>query len=327
MRHHPVDWLSETTLRIMDAGARGNLCPQFLPVAPRTEIVGFEVDKAECERLNTDLEKSAWLSATVLPYALGRTANDRVLYVTRSPDLTSLLRPNPAVITHAKDAQVVNTPLVNTISLDDLYRQEILDGPFDFVKLDTQGSELEILQGGEQYLLPSLLGVEIEVEFTEAYIGQPRFSEVEIFLREHRFQLYSMTEIHDHHIQQLHPQLSRARTSWGNAVFFREEGWLASLQSDRRQITSRKLMVLYALYGLFSASIRLADNEEPEFADKIRGYFNAVAGDSLYWRLALIRDFINCLFSPSRRHRQRLAQRAMTVMNRRFRWMISTRAE
>jgi FkbM family methyltransferase len=44
----------------------------------------------------------------------------------------------------------------------------------DFLKLDTQGAELDVLRGGEQSLSP-VRALEIEVEFNPIYIGQPLF--------------------------------------------------------------------------------------------------------------------------------------------------------
>lgn len=56
----------------------------------------------------------------------------------------------------------------------------------DFIKLDTQGSELDILQGSSE-ALQSCLGLEIEVEFREMYEAQPLFGDVAKFVQYYGF--------------------------------------------------------------------------------------------------------------------------------------------
>ncbi|MCH8860002.1 MAG: FkbM family methyltransferase, partial [Thaumarchaeota archaeon] len=69
-------------------------------------------------------------------------------------------------------------------------------GDADFIKLDTQGSELFILQGGIETLSQSIFGVEVEVEFAELYEGQPLFPDVDQFLRSLGFILFDMRTIY-----------------------------------------------------------------------------------------------------------------------------------
>jgi Methyltransferase FkbM domain len=64
----------------------------------------------------------------------------------------------------------------------------------DFIKLDTQGSELEILQGGVR-ALAGVRCVEVEVEFNPIYRGQPLFYEVDAFMRGQGFVLWKLTNL------------------------------------------------------------------------------------------------------------------------------------
>ena len=61
----------------------------------------------------------------------------------------------------------------------------------DFIKIDTQGYELPILQGSYDYL-DSVIGLEIEVEFVEMYKGQPLFNEVNGFVKSKGFSLVDL---------------------------------------------------------------------------------------------------------------------------------------
>nr|WP_249593332.1 FkbM family methyltransferase [Escherichia coli] len=54
------------------------------------------------------------------------------------------------------------------------------------LKIDTQGSELNILVGGEQ-VLNNTLCIQLEVSFIPLYEGQPSFGEIDVYLRKHGF--------------------------------------------------------------------------------------------------------------------------------------------
>ena len=73
---------------------------------------------------------------------------------------------------------------VEVVPLDEV------DHPYakiNFFKLDTQGSELNILLGAEKHL-SMCLGIESEVEFQELYDSQPLFSDVDHYLRNQGFE-------------------------------------------------------------------------------------------------------------------------------------------
>lgn len=71
-----------------------------------------------------------------------------------------------------------------------LSRMDTACGDFhpDVMKVDTQGTELDVLRGAGS-LLDDTLAVEIEVEFIEEYVGQAVFSDVDTFMRGHGFTL------------------------------------------------------------------------------------------------------------------------------------------
>ena len=60
------------------------------------------------------------------------------------------------------------------------------------IKLDTQGTELEILQGLSDAQFADVLAVEVETEFHTAYRGQPCFPEMHAFMTGQGFELFDM---------------------------------------------------------------------------------------------------------------------------------------
>lgn len=83
---------------------------------------------------------------------------------------------------------------VNLMTLDRLQQQEGFN-TVDFLKIDTQGSELEVLNGGPK-LLPSVRVVQVESNFIPQYEGSSTFSEVDLCLREAGFRLYNIYNIY-----------------------------------------------------------------------------------------------------------------------------------
>jgi len=77
---------------------------------------------------------------------------------------------------------------VPTKSLDDFMHERAMD-TIDFIKLDTQGSELEILRGGINALANTRIGVIFcEVNFVKIYRDQNLFSDLDLFLRSHNYE-------------------------------------------------------------------------------------------------------------------------------------------
>src|SRR5207249_2189584 len=62
----------------------------------------------------------------------------------------------------------------------------------EFIKLDTQGSELDILRTVDDSQWPDVLAVEVEVEFAELYTNQPLFFDVDGFLRSKGMVLFDL---------------------------------------------------------------------------------------------------------------------------------------
>lgn len=76
------------------------------------------------------------------------------------------------------------------ISLDKLLETNSLKNP-DFIKIDTQGYELEILKGAEK-TLKSAEFVLLEVSFLDIYVNCPLVADVLIFMKERGFIVYDI---------------------------------------------------------------------------------------------------------------------------------------
>ena len=178
----------DLTFTLMEIGARiierhGEPFYRLLETFPTSRILAFEVDPEECSRLNVN----GSTGVIFFPYAIGKTEEERSLYLTEHPMCTSLYKPNEpylGLFHNLEAAKLKETSTVKTISLD--HFAQINDiGPIDFIKIDIQGAELDAFQGGRKTLMDVLVIIS-EVEFVPLYENQPLFGDVAAFLEKQR---------------------------------------------------------------------------------------------------------------------------------------------
>lgn len=180
-------------LVIVDVGCRWGFAEKFLGQPNDFLVFGFDPDAAECERLN---KKYASDYVTAVPIGLSSTTGPKTLYLTREPACSSLIQPD-AYLTSNYPALGCATEIgrteIQTTTLDEWSSAAGLPG-IDYLKIDTQGTELDILMGGQRQL-KTVRAIEVEVEFNPIYKGQPLFSDVDHFLRAQGFVLWKLSNM------------------------------------------------------------------------------------------------------------------------------------
>ena len=189
--------LGSERLHVFDVGARRGLDARWQQFHRYLSVVGFEPDPAECARLARGSGALRY-PARFLPYAIGRdTRSDVPFHVTRWPVGSSLLPPDPwwtAEFTQmAAVLQDEGQRRVETVSLDEACDRERV-WP-DFLKVDVEGAELDVLRGGERALARAL-ALDVEVEFVPLRLGQPLFADVDAHLRGRGWRLLGLKRVH-----------------------------------------------------------------------------------------------------------------------------------
>jgi len=165
---------------LVDVGAAGGLQDRWKPFAKSVDLVAVEPDPRAIETIEK-LETTTLRSLHRINSPLAEKAGEVEFFLCKHPRQSSVLRPNPDHFKKYHDGhkwEVVETINLNAMRLDDVLLPSLIA---DFLKLDTQGSELGILRGSDS-VLNSCLGVEVEVEFREMYLKQPLFGDVASFL-------------------------------------------------------------------------------------------------------------------------------------------------
>lgn len=178
--------LTNDPVVVVDVGVRGGWQRRWMSVSEYLLLVGFEPERAEYERLLKGARPNELFSNRAL-YA--RPAQ-LPLYITREPALSSIYKPNRALLDllapTSDGFDIIEEQVVQAVTLDQA-ATELELRTVDFLKLDTQGSELDILRGAETVLADDLFGIEVEVEFAAVYVDQPLFGDVYSFLDDQGF--------------------------------------------------------------------------------------------------------------------------------------------
>src|SRR5204862_5449393 len=131
---------------LVDVGARGGLQPNWGRARRHLRIVGFEPDAAEHARLSASAHSAR---ALYINAAVGSAAGAATLNAALDPGTSSLLTPNMSFLRRfprAERFETVERVSVKADTLDALLQAHGVEDP-DFLKLDTQGAELAILEG------------------------------------------------------------------------------------------------------------------------------------------------------------------------------------
>ena len=170
---------------LIDIGAAGGVNRRYWKNFRNLTAVGFEPDEREFSKLPQS-KSQRWYQI-----ALNNPGGVFNLNVTRHQTNTSLLEPNLELIRQlnmdVRDFDILRKVPLRCQTLD---RVCVDDGIVPHVvKLNTQGTELDILKGGEACLRRSIFAIEGEVEFLPLYKNQPLFTDVHEYVSGLGFQL------------------------------------------------------------------------------------------------------------------------------------------
>lgn len=238
----------------VDCGARGEDNHPFLHAFPDSQYIGFEADAEEAARVQAKLKNGR----KIFPVAVGRMNKMLPFYITKNPACSSFLEPNPSFfgqfIDMAEDIEVRSVIKLPVVALDEYLPQKGIHS-IDFIELDTQGSELDILTGAEQFLKNTVLGLRVEVEFSPIYKDQPLFSDVDAFARSCGFVLFNLSRHHYRRGSAPRTLVTKGQLVYGHACYMKDyrllsgpDAWLQIL----------KLTMVADYFGAFDYAYEMA---------------------------------------------------------------------
>jgi len=246
-------------LTLVDVGSAGGAQPRWGRFAPLLSAVLFDPrEPAASGGLGRGQTR-------VYPVALGASTGDALLHVTALANMSSVLEPNlPLMRTFRKKgphAEVVERVKVPVTTLDALAAEDRF-AP-DVLKIDTQGSELQIIDGARGVLAGSVVLAEVEVSFLERYRGQPLFDDIVTTMRALGFELIELHRLKRYRAKNalgiasvgLGGGQRTGRIAYGDAIFLRTEADLVA----RGGATLLKAILALVAYGKPDIAARLLE--------------------------------------------------------------------
>jgi FkbM family methyltransferase len=162
---------------VLDVGAnRGQYGTLLRKIGYRGWILSFEPVRDSYEVLKAvAAERERW---RVFPYALGATNERREINVAEETVFSSFLTPREESQIRFPTNRLERKEEVNVRRLDSILETCLMDisSPRLYLKLDTQGFDLAVIEGA-QSILPRILALQTEVALRRIYHGMHSFSE------------------------------------------------------------------------------------------------------------------------------------------------------
>jgi len=275
----------EFIIKIIDIGAadmKDGFPPSYQKLIDleMAEIVGFEPNKQACKELNQNNKKGT----LYLPYFIG-TGESETFYETNWPPTSSLYSPNSELLEKFHNLNNITTVVkkrqVKTHRLDEITEIDRAD----FIKMDVQGSELNVLKNGVS-ILKSAVITQIEVEFVEMYKGQPLFADIDSFMRSQGFQFHcfdggASEQLSGRPFKPLminnDPNQPFNQTLWADAFYVKD--WMNLSKLTRNQLVAYAILT-YSVLGSVDLSHVILNHIDKQYNSRFSDKFLNILLDS-----------------------------------------------
>ena len=240
-------------LILADIGSSGGLDIRWSVVNKYLKIYSFDPD------LRASITESD--NNIIFSKALWSENKKLKLNLTKFPDASSVYEINDKILKDFLNYECHKVIETRDIEADNL-KQILKEYTFpDFIKIDTEGADLEILKGAGELHDKQLIGIQIEVQFVERNIGSPFFSDIDNFCRSNSFQLMSLAKqswIRNNNLWniQSNPQLI-----WADAVYIINKDrifkLLNSLDKKDVSIFISKFICICIVYGFYDYALSI----------------------------------------------------------------------
>lgn len=175
---------------VLDVGAnRGQYGSELRRLGYRGKIISFEpLATAYVDLARTARADKAWQT---FPFALGAQATETIINVADNSYSSSLLEMLPAHLALDSQSKYVAQQTTQVQTLDAIFESLCRDAHNIYLKMDTQGFELQVLAGAANSLT-RIQTIQLEMSLVPLYKDAPLFQECFEYLTARNYQLVSL---------------------------------------------------------------------------------------------------------------------------------------
>ena len=305
------EFLSSNPLNIGDVGAAGGVDARWRPLLKYCRFLTFDPQPDNCK---------AEPNTRNYPICLGANKERRSLHLTAFSQCSSIYEINVNRIQDFAVAECFKVIQVAQVHLDTLDNCLSTDPSWtpDFLKIDVEGAELDVLRGGEQSL-KRIMGLRVEVNFLQRHKNAPLFGEVDEFLRGHGFELFALTRELMMRRNQLHTPLSQPQLVWGDSIYFLSKASVLQRLSEsdgkEREAFLAKFIIILLSHRVHDYAIEIIEEAARQqfiaetFSVTLKQMVRSSAGGMTSWLLnalggVLLASLIYLVSFPSKHARR-----------------------
>jgi FkbM family methyltransferase len=249
--------LKRTSTRLIcaDVGSAGGIHPRFVKVRDHIDMIGFDADENECRRL----QANARIGDRCVHAAIGRDGEDVVVELHKKRQTSSIYPTDMERVRRYPDPDRYSSEKMvrlKTVSLDSVCKAEKIAN-FDYLKVDTEGHELAILEGYHG----SLMMAEIEINFHPFRKGIPLFDQVMSLMRSRGFILIDLRRAfaNPERTRDLNHYAAKGFLIFGDALFLLDPFAHETHRYLSTPELRAKYLALLCLYGYAAEALMVLD--------------------------------------------------------------------
>ena len=249
--------LNKKKIKFIDIGASIQIIPRWKRIDKNNlNYILFEPNPKEAKKLHQN--KKYYKNYKVYETALSNKNQILNLNITKGIYQTSVLKPNFDFVHQFQNPdryKITERELINAKKLDHF---KITNS--DFIKVDAQGYNYEILEGSIK-TLKDTLGVEVEIEFIDIYSKQKLFGDVKKLLKKNNLDFIDFTALRRWN---RYNESNYGQCVFGNAVFLKNPNKVLKMRKDRLF----KYIAICILYKQFDLVKYILDSKKINSAER-----------------------------------------------------------
>jgi FkbM family methyltransferase len=230
----------KSLIKFIDIGAADGLSNKWKDISQNLHYFAFEPD----ERSDLDNNINHFGKIDIFRKAVWKTNEPVQFNLTRKEQNSSCYKPNISFLKNFPDIE--RFTIENTLDLIPVKISDLNIGQIDFIKLDIQGGELNVLQGiGNK--LTNTIGLEIEVEFLELYKNQPTYGDLNNFLLNFNFEFFDFTTLTKWERDNLNSEFGQC--IFADALFLKKPEDIINNTTTNNNLLITKYIIICLVYN------------------------------------------------------------------------------